>query len=566
MKVAAAMAKLMRDYGAEHIFTLTGAPQEPLLSLKRNEGVKVVLCHNERAAMYMADGYARYSAKPTFTFNQFGPGVAALAAGLSDPFWGHSPVVSISSAIPTDQMFRFAYQELDQQALLAPLTKFVGYAPTPDRAVDVLHRAIIEAVSGLPGPSHVDVALNYLDAELKEKPVTVASPRHMQVPAQRPEPCADEIAAAVQIIAAAKRPVLFTGGGAIHSRAWDKLTALAEALDIPVATSLSGKGSIAETHRLSLGVAGSYSRKVANDVLREADAVIAVGMRLGVHPTVSFVQPRAEAKLVQIDLDARTIGRNFRTDAGIVADARAALVALTAALNDKADENADARASWANECTKKVQAWRDTLTELASERMLEGRINPRFLMTQIDAFMGKDDMIVADTGYSAGWTGTMVELKQAGRRFFRAHGSLGWAFPASIGVSLAAKGAGRVLCLTGDGGFSYHLTEIETALRMKVPVTVIVLNNSRLGFEYTMQKLYHGGSEDETQRFSETDYSAIATAYGAHAERVEKPDDILPALERAASSGKPAIVDVVTSPEVGAPYAGYENVKGIRVL
>ena len=560
MRATTQLARLMKDYGAEHVFTLTGAPQEPLLTLKNELGVNIVLGHNERSVAFMADGYARQSGKPTFTFVQFGPGVTALAGGLSDAFWAHSPVVSLASALPTSQRHRFAYQEVDQLAMMAPVTKWCGQVPAAARAPDMLQRAVIEAMSGVPGPTHVEIPLDLMVSDIGDQPQIAASERHRQIPSARPIPESRDVEAAAKAICEAERPVFLVGAGIGMSGACPEFQALCERLAIPVLTTLAGKGVLADTHPQVIGVAGTYSRKCANDVLAEADLIVAIGTRLGAHPTVNYQHPQAGTKLVHIDLDPRIPGRNFPTVAALIGDARAALNALSAAISEKdAKKRAPARGKWLKSTQVRLVAWKEQFNKLAGIAMVEGRINPRHLMSVLDRFIGPDDALASDTGYSAGFAATMVDLKSAGRNFFRAYGSLGWGFPGAIGASLARK-TGHVVCVTGDGGFCYHLTEIETALRVGARPIIVVLNNSRLGFEYTMQKVFFGGSTDATQQFRETNYAAIANAYGAHGERVEKPEEILPALRRSAASGKLAIVDVVTSPEVPAPYTGYEAV------
>lgn len=564
MKVAEAMAKVIKGYGASHVFTLTGAPQDMLLALEQNEKVNIALGRSERSVMAMADGYARFSGKPTFSYNQFGPGATAVVGGISDALWGFSPVVSVSSAVATASRFRFAYQEVDQQALLAQVTKWTGYATEAARAPDMLNRAVIEAMSGPPGPVHLDVASNFFSMPYPGELTSMVSDRHMTVPAQRVAPPQDEIDRAAALLRKAKRPVILAGGGVIISKAWEELTRLAEALSIPVVTSMAGKGSIAETHPLAVGVCGVYSRIPANETLKAADVCFAVGTKLGQMPTDVYKLPAEATKLMHLDLDPRVLGRNFKCDVSIVADAKIGLSMLLDAVADS--RKPPQKSEWALDAAKRTSAWRKRFEQLAGKKMVQGRINPRYVMHLLNQFVGPDDIVVADTGYSAAWAGTMIETKAAGQGYIRAAGSLGWAFPGAIGVRLAAPRSKRVICLTGDGGFGYHLSDLDTAVRMGAPVVTVVLNNATLGFEYTVQKLYYGKITRAAHAFGDNNFADIATAFGARGVRVNSPDQLLPALKRAAKSDKPTVIDVLSSAEIGAPYTRYENAEGERDL
>lgn len=564
MNVADAFARAIKSHGATHVFTLTGSPQDPLIALVNNEGIRLVLGRSERSIIAMADAYARITGKPAFTYVQFGPGATAIVGGISDALWGFSPVVSVSSSVATGNRFRFAYQEVDQQMMLAPVTKWTGYATTPERVPDILQRAVIESLSGAPGPTHIDIASDFFTAEFKGEAVLPAPAGLAGVAAHRPLPASAEIEAAAQLLVQAKRPVILAGGGVHISKGAAALVALAEALAAPVLTSMAGKGSISEVHPLSVGVCGVYSRKVANDVLAEADLCLAVGTKLGAMPTDNFKLPARGTKLIHADIDQRVLGRNFPAAAGMVGDARAVLEALRASLGAGLP-NAGERAAWARGVAARVMAWRDRFNEIAERRTVAGRIDPRYVMHCLNRIIGAEDLLVADTGYSAAWAGTLIDMKATGQRYIRAAGSLGWAFPAAIGVKLAAP-TKRVFCVTGDGGLGYHLADLETALRLDVPTITVLLNNSTLGFEYTVQKLYYEKRADSAHAFRETNYAEIARAFGAHAERVETADSVMPSLERAAASGKPALLDIVTSPEVGAPYTRYENMPGEREL
>ena len=564
MTVSRALAKLVRAYGAEYVFTLTGAPQDPLIDLQNREGVRVVLARSERSALAMADAYARLTGRPTFGIVQFGPGATYLPASMIDAYWASSPLIAISGTTATHTRYRYEYQELEQTSMFPAITKWAGDLPQPERIADVLRTAVRAAVSGVPGPAYLGIPADWFGKRLAMPPEIYAEPAFQRVPAGRVAPAAQDMERAVALLASAEKPVLIAGGGVILSEAWGELTALAEALSIPVVTTMAGKGSIADTHPLAVGACGRYSRKVANDTLAAADFCLAVGTRLGSMGTNVFQVPRQGTRIVHMDLDPNSLGRTYREELSIVADAREALVQLREAAV-AARVNGSKWAGWTKQVQGWVAAWREDLERFSREPMHEGRLNPYHVMRLLDQHLDGEDVLVADTGYMAAWAVTLLQQKRPGRNTLRAAGSLGWAFPAAFGAKLAAGAKRRVFGLSGDGGLGYHLADLETALRLKIPVVQIVMNNCSLAFEYHVQKYVHKEMCPEASEFLDVPFADVARAFGAHGERVRSADQLLPALRRAEESGQPAIVDVAVSRELPPPVTRYEAA-GLRKI
>jgi acetolactate synthase-1/2/3 large subunit len=564
MTVSRALARLVRAYGAEYVFTLTGAPQDPLIDMQNREGVRVVLARSERSALAMADAYARLTGKPAFGIVQFGPGATYLPASIIDAYWASSPLVAISGTTTTNTRHRYEYQELEQTSMFPAITKWAGDLPQPGRIADVVRTAVRAAVSGVPGPVYLGIPADWFGKRLANAPDLYAEPAFLRIPAGRVAPVAQDIERAIALLAGAEKPVLIAGGGVILSEAWGELTALAEVLNIPVVTTMAGKGSIADTHPLAVGVCGRYSRKVANDTLADADFCLAIGTKLSSMGTNVFQVPRKGTRIVHVDLDPNSLGRTYREELSIVADAREALVQLRdAAL--AARLNGSRWAGWTKQVQGSVAAWLEELERVSREPMHEGRLNPYHVMRLIDQHLGGDDVLVADTGYMAAWTVTVLQQKEPGRNTLRAAGSLGWAFPAAFGAKLAAGARRRVFGLTGDGGLGYHIADLETALRLKAPVVHIVMNNCSLAFEYHVQKYVHKEMCPEATEFLDVRFGDVARAFGAHGERVTSADQLLPALRRAEESGKPAIVEAMVSQELPPPVTRYEAA-GLRKI
>ncbi len=568
MNLSQAIAKTIKAYGAEYIFTLTGGPQNPMMEGQLREGLQVVLARSERSAFAMADAYSRLTGKPSFGMAQYGCGTSYLPFALIDAYWAHSPVIAINSATDSATKFKYEYQEFEQLPMFEPCTKWRGELPAPHRIADVMRTAVRAAVEGSPGPAYLAIPMDWYTEELDPAPDIYAEPAFATVAALRAAPAPGDMEQAAALIASADRPVLLAGGGILMAEAWDELTALAERLDVPVVTSINGKGAIAETHPLAVGVCGRYSRKVANDTLEGSDLIVVVGSRLGAMGTDTFKFPKAGARIVHIDADAITLGRTYREELSILADAKLALGALLEACEDAGLPGATPRwADWTAKVQSELAAWRNAVARRATDTAVDGRINPFTALTALDAFVSADHVLVADTGYAAAWAGTVVEQKCAGRGSLRAAGSLGWAFPAAFGAKLAVKESKRVISLVGDGGMGYHLADLETALRLNIATTTVIFNNAAFGFSYDVQRYLHSSNDrlPDATDFLDLDFAAIARAFGAHGERVEDPAELIPALRRAEESGKPAIVDVATSKEVTPPVGRYAAAGGREI-
>ncbi|HEV2522813.1 MAG TPA: thiamine pyrophosphate-binding protein [Candidatus Acidoferrales bacterium] len=564
LTVSRALAKMLRAYGAEYVFTLTGAPQDALIDMQNHEGIRVVLGRSERSAFAMADAYARLTGKPTFGIVQFGPGATYLPASIIDAYWASSPLIAISGSTTTNTRYRYEYQELDQTSMFPAITKWAGDLPQPERIADVVRTAVRAAMGGVPGPAYLGIPADWFGKRLATAPDIYAEPAFLRVPAARVAPVAQDVERAIALLAGAEKPVLIAGGGVMLSEAWAELTALAEALNIPVVTTMAGKGSIADTHPLAVGACGRYSRKVANETLANADFCLAIGTKLSSMGTNIFQYPRKGTRIVHVDLDPNSLGRTYREELSIVADAREALKMLRQAAT-AARVNGSKWAAWTKQVQGSVAAWIDDLDRASREPMHEGKLNPYHVMRLIDQHLRGDDVLVADTGYMAAWAVTVLQQKQAGRNTLRAAGSLGWAFPAAFGAKLAAGAKRRVFGLTGDGGAGYHLPDLETALRLKLPAVQIVMNNCSLAFEYHVQKYVHKEMCPEASEFLDVPFGDVARAFGAHGERVTSAEQFIPALRRAEESGKPAIVDVVVSRELPPPVTRYEAA-GLRKI
>ena len=546
------LVETMQAYGVTHSFYMPMIVTRALVEMEK-AGIARIMCHSEKAAAYMADGYARAAHRPAVCMAQ-NVGAANLAAGLQDPYLGGSPVIALTGRGTPTQQNRNYYQEIDHVQPFNAVTKFNALVDGPEQLPSLLRQAFREATSGAPGPAHLDLqgstGAAIIDAEA-DLDVIVETP-FTHVPPFRGEPETEMVREAVRALSEAQRPVIVAGGGVVSSQAQREVVELAELLSIPVATSLNAKGTIADNHPLSVGVCGTYSRWCANRVVAEADLVFFIGSHTGSQVTTEWQIPRPGTPVIQLDIDPRELGRSYPIQVGLQGDARASLQKLIQSL-----EPLGPRTEWVNRAQQLVQEWREEVAPLANSDAVPMR--PERLCKEITDFLPDNGMLVSDTGHSGIWTGTMVDLNHPNQRFLRCAGSLGWAFPAALGAKCADPDR-TVVCFTGDGGFWYHLSEVETAVRYGINTVTVVNNNHSLnqekrGNERAYESVGFTGNSDELWVFPDTNFAKLAEDMGGFGIRVEDPDDLQDAMAQAAASGKPAIVDVVTDVEGIAPRA-----------
>ncbi len=539
---------------------MTGRDNSLWIALQ-SVGIRHILARSEAAAVYMADGYARLRGKPAFVYGAYGPGAANLSGSLAEPFWSGTPVVALTSTMRRADRFRREYQELDQPPLFASVTKWSAEASAPTMVPRLVREAARHALTGAPGPVYLGIPSDLFEGLVPDydpPSVDAASP---ELPLTRPAPTAADAEAVVRALAEARRPIILAGNGIHQSDAYDALRRFAERLQIPVATSSAGKGSIAETHELALGSVGRYSRNYANAALRDADVVLAIGTGLGGLVTDSYKLVRPEARLFHVNVDPEMLGLNFPTELAILADARTFLEAVLDAADRLEVLPSDAAAMHVEDLVTQRAAWREQRAELAARDGSDGqRMRPEAVMAAIEAQMADDAVIVADTGYAAAWAGALAEIRQAGRQFIRADGSLGWAFPAALGAQLAAPGR-QVICVIGDGGFGYHIGDIETALRLELPIIVVILNNQTLAFEEHVQTLLYDHVVPEVNEFLDVDYGQIARAFGANGHRVTTASEFRAAFAEGLERRRPTIIDAVIDRQAMAPVTRYDRVR-----
>jgi acetolactate synthase I/II/III large subunit len=553
MTGAEALAEMLRAYEVTHFFMVPAVLRLTMRELEIRTSIARIHTHGEKAAAYMADGYARASGRPGVCAAQI-VGALNLAAGLRDAWLAHSPVIALTGGRDPTTKFRKVYQEVDDMPAFEQVTKLNATVDDVSRFPDMVQQAFRVATTGSPGPVHLQFKGNeaQIDAERAVMDARVDQ-KFSEVPPFRPAASEQTLLEALDHIQTSERPVIVAGGGVRHSRAGAEVVAFAEALSIPVATSLNGRDTISDTHPLSVGVVGAYSRESANRVVGRADLVCFIGTETGGMTTRSWSVPRVGTPAIQIDIEPQNIGRNYPLLTGVHSDAKVALEQMMCVLDRS---TAARRGPWLDEVRAMCKDWRDSNRGLlASEQM---PVRPERVCGELTRLVPSNAIVVVDTGHAGMWMAGFYDLRSSSQGYIRSCGHLGWAFPAGLGAKCAAPDRPTVV-FTGDAGLWYHIAEIETAVRWGINSITVVNNNSsgsqsRRGFDRA-----YGGEPTVRSRelwtYTNVDFARIALDIGALGIRVETPSQFGLAMEQALESRRPTIIDVVTDIDALPPAA-----------
>jgi acetolactate synthase-1/2/3 large subunit len=543
-----AMARILKAAGTEYIFGIAVGSQAPFIMAAIEQGIGIVTVRDEKSAALMATSYGRVSGKPGICLAS-SPGAAHLALGMYEAFNASNAIVAITGDAGSNARWRPGSTYMNQETLFRPITKWTVCVDSLDTLPGIMHRALRVATTGSPGPVSIIVANSLFaaqgDFQIPERAATV------HYPALRVPPGQDVIEAAASLLLEAQKPAIIAGGGVALSQASGELLALAELLGIPVATTHMAHGSFPSAHPLSAGVLGSAVAGnrglIANGVVSDADVVLVIGSRLDARTTLSHTLIAPGAKLVQIDIDPDEIGSNYPVQVGMAADAKRALIALTHALESRVTRPSSiARTPRAQEIAAMVEECKQEFAPQVNADTTPIK-TPR-LMREIQPFINNETIVVVDAGACSYWAPAYLDLTPANQALYpRGAAALGSSLPMALGAQLANPHK-RVICLSGDGAYGYNIMELETAVRMNLPVVSIVINNGILGMERRGYLAYAGKVPEAAVSFSPQDFSKIAQAYNCFGVRVEKPQDLHDAIAAALASGRPAIVDVVTDP------------------
>ncbi|WP_170464669.1 thiamine pyrophosphate-binding protein [Ruegeria arenilitoris] len=551
---AEAMVRMLEAHGVKHMFGLCGDTTLPFYDAlaRMDHGIQHILTRDERHAAYMADGYARVTGKPGVCEGPSGGGATYILPGVVEANESSVPILAITSDVATTSRGKYPLTELDQAALFKPLAKWNTSLDDAARLPAMVRAAFRAMTTGTPGATHLALPFDTQKAQVDEAEIW-ADARHRSYPAERVGPDLLAIEAAADILAQAKSAVIVCGGGPVLSGAEDALRHVAQLLDIPIATTVSGQGSIAETDPLALGVVGSNGGVPATRaVVDQADVVMFVGCRAGSVTTERWRSPGRDTTIIHIDSDPMVIGANYQTEVAICADARLALESLAQSL--EARENLQGF----NGAAKAQAAWEAKLADFASlAASRDTPIRPEAVMAALMDILDDDAIVVADPGTPCPYFSAHYRWRKPGRQFItnRAHGALGYSLGAAMGAHVGRPPV-KTLAVMGDGSFGFACGEFETMVRHKMPITSIVFSNAVFGWIKAGQDAGFGQRYYNVD-FNRTNHAAVAEAFGVKSWTVKDPDDLHKMLKEAIEHDGPTLVDIHSQPlhEAAAPVS-----------
>lgn len=552
MRGADRVAQIVREAGIDHIFGLPGGSTINLFDAfyDHQDGVRVILARHEMTAAVMADMYGRLTGKPGVVIGQ-GPYVGSLGLfGIMGAFYASSPMLVMTdmsergyfSQLGPAQGGSGDYGSVNLRTIFGSAAKYVALAVTPAEAAICVQQAIKHALVGRPGPAAVLFRRSALVENLGEEsfPPVHATKRILSIP---PAPAdAAEVEKAAKKLRQAKRPLIIAGNGVHAAGAYEELRRVAEETNAPVATSFLGKSAIPETHRLSLGMMGTFGTDQANVAISRADVILVVGTRLSPTNTAymspKLLQPK-EQTIIHLDIDARNAGWSFPADIGLIGDARAVLGQLLKALQAIPSQRR-------SEDWPPAPAWPDAQKE--SGPGWEGEpVHPRRLVHEVSRVLPADALVTLDAGNNRLWMAHDFR-PQAVRTFFGPGGlaGMGWGPPAALAAKMLLPDQ-PVLSMVSDGGLAIVMDVFLTARQYQVPFVTVVFNDSALGMVNDEQR---EKGRTIASEFVSTNFAEIARAMGVWGRRVARPQDIAPAVSEALACGQPALVDVVINRQV----------------
>ena len=553
-----AIARMIQAFHGGAMFGMGGFQLLPFYDAARRLGLPHHLINDERAAVFIADAYAKVSGRVGLCDATLGPGATNLVTGLVEALNAGSPLVAIVGDSHREHAWKNMTQESRQIEILRPACKEVIRIESIARIPELMRRAFRVATSGRPGPVVVDVPEDIAHATHGfDEDAFRGDPSCEAAPSVRCVPDGASVALASTMIAAASRPILLAGGGVHLSGAAEVLTEFARALNLPVAHTMTGKGAIPCTDPLSAGLFGRYDR-IANKLIEDADLVIVAGCKLGEIATKRFTVPPAGKRIVHIDIVPEEFGRTAEPELCLWGDVRETVLALQAAFGEHAPGLRSRQAAYAAEVAAAMEAWRaGVLPRLTSD---ETPVSMARLMHELNAIMPEDAILVADGGFAAHWGGLLFDTKAPGRCFVpdRGFASIGYGLPGAMGAALAAPGR-KVVSITGDGGFNMMLGDLETARRLGLSFTIVVVNNAASGYVKALQHLMYGAGAYHASDLAETNYAVVAEALGCRGIRVEQPADLASALARGLASEGPTIIDLVVTRDPAKMLPAVDN-------
>lgn len=546
---------MLEAHGVRHIFGLCGDTTLPFYDAlyRLNHDIDHILTRDERSASYMADAYARVTNRVGVCEGPSGGGATYILPGLIEASEASVPILAITSDVSVGSRGHYPLTELDQEGLMRPLTKWNTVINRSDMLPDIVRTAFRKMTTGRPGSVHLGLPIDVQRGPVDPDQVW-ADPRHGTYPAYPTGPDPVAVEAALEAILSANFPVVVCGGGIVIAGGEIEFRKFVESLDIAVATTISGQGSIPETHPNCVGVVGSNGGVGATrELVEKADLVVFIGCRAGSVTTELWRVPAKKTRIVHVDSDPEVISASYQTEVALVSDARLALSAMNQLIKDQNETPAGfGGAEVVTAAKEKKWAAFRPLAESSDQPIL-----PERTIAALRSVLDDDAIIVADPGTPCPYVSAFYEIRTTGRTLIsnRSHGALGYSMSAAMGAYIGRPDK-KVVALMGDGSFGFTCGELETAVRRKMPITFIVFSNSVYGWIKAGQKTGFGERYYSVD-FDRTDHAAVASAFGVKSWKVEDPDQLQSVLKKAVEYDGPTLVDVISQPlqDAAAPVS-----------
>ena len=533
MNGAEALIKALKLEGVDVIFGISGGAALPIYDALGDpeHGILHMLVRHEQAAAHMAEGYAKATGRVGVCLATSGPGATNLVTGIADAIMDSVPLVAITGQVPTTNIGSDAFQESDIVGVTMPIVKHSFQARNPNDIPRIVREAFYIASTGRPGPVLIDVPRDVAQATVDK----FVSPKQVKIRGYNPntKPDLSELEQAVELIRRAQKPVLYVGGGVVSTEAHKELLALAEKTDIPVTTTLMGRGAIDDSHPLCMNMPGMHGTAYANWAIRDADLLIAVGVRFDDRVTGNLQKFACNAKVIHVEIDPAEVHKNRMADVSIIADAKDALREL------------------AELCPEtKHEAWRRQIAQWREEQPLSyeknGRLKPQQVIEELGELTKGQALIATDVGQHQMWAAQFYPFRRP-RQLLTSGGlgTMGFGLPAALGAKVAFPEQ-EVWLITGDGSFRMNLQELATSNVYKLPIKIALMNNHSLGMVRQWQTLFYDERYSGIELPDVPDYVKLADAYGCLGLRVTKPEEVRPALEQAqATNDRTVLIEFI---------------------
>jgi acetolactate synthase-1/2/3 large subunit len=536
------ITRALEDNGVKYVFSHPGGPILPIYdSLRESDSVRNILVRHEGAGSFMADAFSRVSRRIGVCMSTMGPGAENMIIGVATAHSDSVPLMAITGQLSPAVLGRGYQQETDHVSMFRPITKWSAQVPRTEALPAMMKRAFSLPFENRPGPVHLDVPR---DVQLETVAVGLGNMKPELV--SNIPPSQQLVARTISMLSESRRPVLLVGGGVIMANAEDELTRLAKMLRLPVITSYNGRGAVSEEMEEALGRAGEHTMPIPNRVLEDADFILVLGYRFTDVSTEGW-HLRNETRIVQVDVDTKELGRNVSVSLAIQSDAKLFLGSLLSTVEAEKSVNRLRRDDWLTECAETLAHWKRSYQEVMTSKAKP--IKPQRVIHEINKRLSKDIIIAAGAGRSKMWAATLIPITTP-RSWVHSGGyaPMGYALCGAIGAKLADPNK-SVLAVDGDAAFQMHCQEIATAKENDVSFVVCVLNDMGLGAMRSAQIRSYESRFFGTEFNIDVNTAVVSEAFGGAGERVDDPQAIGPALDRAFSSKVPYVVDVLVDKE-----------------